>query len=52
MQDYQKAYEILKDDVPGIGLYQTYAVYGANSHLKWQPSPNEAMFVMDMGWQQ
>jgi peptide/nickel transport system substrate-binding protein len=52
MQDYQKAYEILKEDVPGIGLYQGYAVYGASNHLKWQPSPNEAMFVMDMSWQQ
>ena len=52
LEDYQKAYEILKDDVPGIGLYQGYAVYGANKHLKWQPSPNEAMFVMDMSWQQ
>lgn len=52
LQDYQKAYEILKEDVPGLGLYQGYAVYGANSHLKWQPSPNEAMFVMDMSWQQ
>lgn len=52
LQDYQKAYEILKEDVPGIGLYQGYAVYGASSHLKWQPSPNEAMFVMDMSWQQ
>ena len=52
LADYQKAYEILREDVPGIGLYQSDAVYGANSHLKWQPSPNEAMFVMDMSWQQ
>lgn len=52
LQDYQKAYEILREDVPGLGLYQGYAVYGASSHLKWQPSPNEAMFVMDMSWQQ
>ncbi|TCR86019.1 ABC transporter substrate-binding protein [Rhizobium sp. BK376] len=52
LQDYEKAYGILKDDVPGLGLYQVDAVYGASKHLKWQPSPNEAMFVMDMGWQQ
>lgn len=50
--DYKKAYEILRDDVPGIGLYQDFAVYGASSKLKWQPTPNESMFVMDMGWQQ
>jgi peptide/nickel transport system substrate-binding protein len=52
LQDYQKAYGILKDDVPGLGLYQVDAVYGASNHLKWQPTPNEAMFVMDMSWQQ
>ncbi|WP_454854818.1 ABC transporter substrate-binding protein [Rhizobium binxianense] len=52
LQDYRKAYEILRDDVPGLGLYQVQAVYGASKHLKWQPSPNEAMFVIDMSWQQ
>jgi len=51
LEDYRKAYEILKQDVPGIGLYQGDAVYGASKKLKWQPSPNEAMFVMDMSWQ-
>lgn len=50
--DYKKAYEILRDDVPGIGLYQDFAVYGASSKLKWQPTPNESMFVMDMSWEQ
>ncbi|MGV8935810.1 MAG: ABC transporter substrate-binding protein [Allorhizobium sp.] len=49
---YQQAYEILREDVPGMGLYQVYAVYGANKKLNWQPSANEAMFVMDMSWQQ
>lgn len=52
LEDYRKAYEILREDVPGIGLYQDNAIYGASSHLKWQPTPNEAMFVMDMSWQQ
>jgi peptide/nickel transport system substrate-binding protein len=49
---YEQAYQTLKDDVPGLGLYQAYAVYGANKKLKWQPTANEAMFVMDMSWQQ
>ena len=52
LADYQKAYEILRADVPGIGLYQAYSVYGASAHLKWQPTANEAMFVTDMSWQQ
>jgi peptide/nickel transport system substrate-binding protein len=49
---YEQAYEILREDVPGLGLYQAYAVYGANKKLKWQPTANEAMFVTDMSWQQ
>jgi peptide/nickel transport system substrate-binding protein len=47
---YKKAFEILREDVPGIGLYQDYAIYGARRQLKWQPTPNEAMFIMDMSW--
>uniref|UniRef100_UPI0031013BB9 hypothetical protein n=1 Tax=Neorhizobium sp. EC2-8 TaxID=3129230 RepID=UPI0031013BB9 len=49
---YEQAYQVIKDDVPGLGLYQAYALYGANKKLKWQPTANEAMFVMDMSWQQ
>lgn len=51
LEDYRKAYEILREDVPGIGLYQTHAIYGASKHLQWKPSANEAMFVIDMSWQ-
>jgi len=47
---YKKAFEILREDVPGIGLYQDYAIYGARKQLKWTPTPNEAMFIMDMVW--
>lgn len=50
-EKYRQAYQILRDDVPGLGLYQAYALYGANKHLQWQPSANEALFVMDMRWQ-
>ncbi len=49
---YAEAYEILRQDVPGLGLYQSYALYGAAKHLKWEPTANEALFVMDMSWQQ
>ncbi|MCX8279325.1 ABC transporter substrate-binding protein [Phyllobacterium sp. 0TCS1.6C] len=48
---YTQAYEILREDVPGLGLYQVYALYGAAKNLQWTPSANEAMFVMDMSWQ-
>jgi peptide/nickel transport system substrate-binding protein len=50
MAHYKKAFEILREDVPGIGLYQDYAIYGARRQLKWAPTPNEAMFIMDMSW--
>lgn len=50
MADYRKAYEILKEDVPGIGLYQVYAIYGASAHLQWKPTANESMFVDRMSW--
>jgi peptide/nickel transport system substrate-binding protein len=50
MAEYRKAYEILREDVPGLGLYQAYATYGARKELKWQPTPNESLFVMDMSW--
>jgi peptide/nickel transport system substrate-binding protein len=51
LDDYKQAYEILREDVPGIGLYQAYAIYGASAHLDWMPSANEAMFAFDMSWQ-
>ncbi len=50
MAEYKKAYEVLRQDVPGIGLYQAFVSYGARKELKWQPTPNESLFVMDMSW--
>ena len=52
MRQYHRAFEILRDDVPGIGLYQAYAIYAARRELQWQPTANEAFFVFDMRWQQ
>lgn len=48
--EYETAYQILREDVPGLGLYQVYALYGASERLQWQPTANESMFVMDMSW--
>ena len=50
-QAYRDAFQILHDEVPGIGLFQDVALYGASPHLKWTPTANEAMFVFDMRWQ-
>ncbi len=51
LAEYRKAYEILREEVPGLGLYQAFASYGARKELKWQPTPSESLFVMDMSWQ-
>lgn len=48
--EYRKAYDILRQDVPGLGLYQAYATYAAQPGLQWQPTPNESLFIMDMSW--
>ena len=48
---YHRAFEILKEEVPGIGLFQDYALYAAKKELKWKPTANEAFFVYDMKWQ-
>jgi peptide/nickel transport system substrate-binding protein len=48
---YRKALEILKDEVPGIGLYQDVAIYGARKGLRWKPTADESFFVFNMSWQ-
>jgi peptide/nickel transport system substrate-binding protein len=48
---YRRAFEILREDVPGLGLYQDYAIYGARREIRWQPTANEAFFLFDMRWQ-
>ena len=50
LAEYHKAFEIMRDEVPGIGLFQDYALYLARRELQWTPTPNEAFFVMDMKW--
>jgi peptide/nickel transport system substrate-binding protein len=51
MRNYRQAFEVLREDVPGVGLYQDYAIYAARRELQWQPTANEAFFVFDMRWQ-
>ena len=48
---YRRAFEILREDVPGIGLFQDYQIYLARKELKWTPTANEAFFVSEMKWQ-
>jgi peptide/nickel transport system substrate-binding protein len=48
---YRRAFEILREEVPGIGLFQDAALYLMKRELKWKPTANEAFFVFDMKWQ-
>lgn len=50
LADYQKANEILKEDVPLLPLYQVAIIYGANKKLQWSPTANESMFLNRMSW--
>jgi len=47
---YSDALKILEDEVPGIGLYQVHALYGAVKELAWQPDAQENFFIRDMSW--
>jgi peptide/nickel transport system substrate-binding protein len=50
LEHYRKAFEILREDVPGVGLYQDFAIYGARKEVQWTPTPNEAFSVFDIKW--
>ncbi|MGH3170283.1 MAG: ABC transporter substrate-binding protein [Trebonia sp.] len=45
---YAQAYGLLAQDVPGIGLFQIDAIYGASTKLQWQPDVQQSFFVADM----
>jgi peptide/nickel transport system substrate-binding protein len=51
LEHYRRAFEILREEVPGIGLFQDNAIYLARKELRWTPTANEAFFVVDMTWQ-
>lgn len=51
LEHYRRAFQILREEVPGIGLFQDYAIYLARKELRWTPTANEAFFIMDMQWQ-
>jgi peptide/nickel transport system substrate-binding protein len=50
MKQYRTAFEVLYEDVPGLGMFQSHAIYAARREIVWQPTANEAFFVFDMRW--
>jgi len=49
--DYNKAFTILNRDLPGIGLFQEDAIYGATSKLSWKPDAVESLYLDQMSFQ-
>jgi peptide/nickel transport system substrate-binding protein len=45
---YSQAYQVLNQDLPGIGLFQFDAIYGASKNLQWKPDAQQTFFVADM----
>ncbi len=50
LASYKTALTIIHDDVAGVPLYQDVMMFAARKEVKWQPTPNEAFFLMDMSW--
>jgi peptide/nickel transport system substrate-binding protein len=46
--DYARALQVLQKDIPGMPLWQVFALYGADARLAWHPTPDEQLFVFDM----
>lgn len=51
MEAYDEAFAILDDELPGIGLFQEYAIYGANADLQWEPDEVESMYLDQMSFE-
>jgi len=46
--EYDKAIDIIAKDVPGIGLFQVQAIYGASTRLNWSPDAVQSLYVDQM----
>ena len=45
---YKKAFEIMREEVPALGLFQDEAIFLVRKDIDWTPTPDEAFFVFDM----
>ncbi|HEX4223641.1 MAG TPA: ABC transporter substrate-binding protein [Pseudonocardiaceae bacterium] len=45
---YKQAYQLLGQDLPGVGLFQFVAIYGAAKDVRWKPDAQQSFFVADM----
>ena len=49
---YRQVLETLHTDEPAVPLYQDVMMFAARKDVRFQPTPNEAFFLMDMSWNQ
>jgi peptide/nickel transport system substrate-binding protein len=47
---YRQALEALHADIPAVPLFQDVVMFVAGKPVRFQPSANEAFFLMDVGW--
>lgn len=50
IKDINTALGIIQKQMLGMGLWQQYIIYGANSHLSWTPDLPQDMFINTMSW--
>jgi peptide/nickel transport system substrate-binding protein len=50
LAEYKKAFRVLQEAVPGIGLWQTYRLCAASKRLEWRLDAQESFFIQDIKW--
>lgn len=47
---YAEVHAFVTEEAPLVPLYQAAIIYAANDKLKWQPTPDESLFLNRMAW--
>jgi peptide/nickel transport system substrate-binding protein len=50
LKDIDTALSLIQSQMAGMGLWQSYAIYGANADLEWTPDLPQDMFINTMKW--
>ena len=50
LDHYRKALVLIHDEAAAVPLYQDVMMFAARREVTWQPTANEAFFLMDMSW--
>jgi peptide/nickel transport system substrate-binding protein len=44
---YKQALQILHDDLPGVPLWEQFAIFGLSKRLQWKPRPDQELFLVE-----